>query len=493
MAETANLSITLMEVGQSGKEATFNAAMAIIDAALPGGGLSTPIAVDEGGTGAASLTDHGVLVGSGTDPITALSVGATGTVLAGSTGADPSFSASPSLSTSLTVPIVYGSASSAGDLTLHSTSHGTKGKIFFGSASVYDQVNNFFGFGELTPLTVLHIADAVTQISSTHQTLRVNATHTLGANNSNIWESISLIDVLNQNGFNATAGGGGMRGVNINVSSSGASGTVSALVGYNSTINNTGAGTLSLGISYFASAPGNSGGGTYAEYDGFRQAAVTAPGTVHAFRGLVAAASGRWNVYCDGTAQNYFAGNVGIGSGATVPGVLLDLGFAGTTKGVLRFAGNTSGNVTVQPAATAGTWTLTLPSDDGNATDTLYTDGSGVTSWLPTTLVETFADATSVTPALGATGRRYLGKQTNTQAGGTLTVNAPTGTPSDGQIVMLRFKLTNAQTMSFNAVYRGSTDLALPASLGAGATHYLCFQYNSTDSKYDYLAENKGF
>ena len=50
-----------------------------------------------GGTGATTLTDHGVLVGSGTSAVDALSVGATGTVLGGVTGADPSFTATPSV------------------------------------------------------------------------------------------------------------------------------------------------------------------------------------------------------------------------------------------------------------------------------------------------------------------------------------------------------------------------------------------------------------
>jgi len=53
--------------------------------------LTTDLAVTEGGTGASSLTDHGVLVGSGTGAVTALSVGTNGQVLVGSTGADPVF------------------------------------------------------------------------------------------------------------------------------------------------------------------------------------------------------------------------------------------------------------------------------------------------------------------------------------------------------------------------------------------------------------------
>lgn len=56
-----------------------------------------PAQVAMGGTGASSLTNHGVLVGSGTSAISALSVGATGTVLQGSTGANPTFTATPTV------------------------------------------------------------------------------------------------------------------------------------------------------------------------------------------------------------------------------------------------------------------------------------------------------------------------------------------------------------------------------------------------------------
>lgn len=51
----------------------------------------TDITVADGGTGASTLTDHGVLVGSGTDAITPLAAGTNGQVLVGSTGADPVF------------------------------------------------------------------------------------------------------------------------------------------------------------------------------------------------------------------------------------------------------------------------------------------------------------------------------------------------------------------------------------------------------------------
>ena len=47
--------------------------------------------VSSGGTGATTLTDHSVLVGSGTSAVTALSVGSNGQILVGSSGADPVF------------------------------------------------------------------------------------------------------------------------------------------------------------------------------------------------------------------------------------------------------------------------------------------------------------------------------------------------------------------------------------------------------------------
>lgn len=62
---------------------------------------SNPIEVAKGGTGAASLTAHGVLVGEGTSAITPLSVGTNGQVLLGSTGADPVFATLTSTDSSI--------------------------------------------------------------------------------------------------------------------------------------------------------------------------------------------------------------------------------------------------------------------------------------------------------------------------------------------------------------------------------------------------------
>ncbi len=87
-------------------------------------GITGQIAVANGGTGLATLTAHALYVGNGTSAPTALSVGATGTVLAGATGADPAFTATPTVttltgSTSLLTPLL--DAVSAGALNIGTT------------------------------------------------------------------------------------------------------------------------------------------------------------------------------------------------------------------------------------------------------------------------------------------------------------------------------------------------------------------------------------
>lgn len=79
-------------------------------------GINFTVPVIQGGTGRASLTNHGVLIGAGTAAITQSSVGGTGTALIGSTGADPTFSAIMTLGQALgtTGQVVFvGSSSGA--------------------------------------------------------------------------------------------------------------------------------------------------------------------------------------------------------------------------------------------------------------------------------------------------------------------------------------------------------------------------------------------
>lgn len=65
-----------------------------------------------------------------------------------------------SLSGPLTVATLRGSTSSAGTLTLNSTSHATKGKILLGASSAYDEANVRLGIGITSPTVTLDVETA---------------------------------------------------------------------------------------------------------------------------------------------------------------------------------------------------------------------------------------------------------------------------------------------------------------------------------------------
>ncbi len=69
------------------------------------------------------------------------------------------------------------------------------------------------------------------------------------------------------------------------------------------------------------------------------------------------------------------------------------------------------------------------------------------------------------------------------------TFGAPTGTPSDGQGLMIRIKDNGtARALAYNAIYRAGTDLALPSTTVVNKTLYMGFIYNSADTKWDLIA-----
>ena len=107
------------------------------------------------------------------------------------------------------------------------------------------------------------------------------------------------------------------------------------------------------------------------------------------------------------------------------------------------------------------------------------------------TRVVTITDATSITVNADITD---VALQLNTQTAGTLTINAPTGTIRNGQKILYRIRCTNVQTLSWNVIFSGSSDLVLPsATTGGSKFDYFGVIYNSTSSKWDLIAKVQGF
>lgn len=221
------------------------------------------------------------------------------------------------------------------------------------------------------------------------------------------------------------------------------------------------------------------------------------------------------SIYDTGSASG--AGNVGIGTTAPIDPLDIsgevnatDYSVISPTHGIIDYTGfgftpgnaaktfmiYPSGNVSIQPN-NVGISTV----DPGNAlvvggaitatgivSDAGHTSTGSQTDYVHIPGEEIIATATSITPS----GSYSITYQANTQTGGTLTINAPTNTPAEGQSWELIIKSTNVQTFSWNAVFN-TGGLTLPtATTGSSKYDKYSFQYNAHSSKFDYHGSSTG-
>lgn len=74
------------------------------------------------------------------------------------------------------------------------------------------------------------------------------------------------------------------------------------------------------------------------------------------------------------------------------------------------------------------------------------------------------------------------------------TFAAPSGTPTEGQVLLVRIKDNGtARALSWNSNYRGSIDFSLPSTTVVSKTMFLHFIYNSAESKWDCIGYTNGF
>ena len=140
-------------------------------------------------------------------------------------------------------------------------------------------------------------------------------------------------------------------------------------------------------------------------------------------------------------------------------------------------------------AATART-TIGLGNVDNTSDATKNSATATLTNKRITKRVVTVADATSITPNSDNADVIY---QNNTQATGTLTINADTGTPTNCQALLIKMRTANVQTFSWNALYVGGT-VALPtATTGSSQIDYYSFIYDTVDSKFHFIGNAMNF
>lgn len=74
------------------------------------------------------------------------------------------------------------------------------------------------------------------------------------------------------------------------------------------------------------------------------------------------------------------------------------------------------------------------------------------------------------------------------------TIAAPTGTPTDGQELLIRVTSDGStRTFSWNAIFRQSSDFTLPSATTASTTMYIQFIYNSLAARWDCVGLTRDF
>lgn len=125
------------------------------------------------------------------------------------------------------------------------------------------------------------------------------------------------------------------------------------------------------------------------------------------------------------------------------------LGVSGSVLGTLKFSGSTSGGVTVQTAAAAGTWTLTLPTTAGTNLYFLQTNGSGVTTWAAASGTGDILSNGSVNFTATETWTTGSGTSTQVSVVGVITFSATTSASitSDGELILTDDRSITSQSI----------------------------------------------
>jgi len=222
-----------------------------------------------------------------------------------------------------------------------------------------------------------------------------------------------------------------------------------------------------------------------------------------------ASGGGFWAIYNNTSGAFTITVKPSGGTGVTVPQGLVTWIFINPTLTSAFVIGYTT------PTTTRGDMIYRGPSADtrlavgtsgqaliSNGTDPLWgainlASAAAVTGALPSANIAATLTSKRITPRIGTTASSATptpngdaNDQYNVTALATgATFAAPSGTPTDGQKLIIRIKDNGtARSLAWNAIYQDSADLPLPSTTVISQTMYLGFIYNSAATKWDLVA-----
>lgn len=149
----------------------------------------------------------------------------------------------------------------------------------------------------------------------------------------------------------------------------------------------------------------------------------------------------------------------------------------------IQFDNSNAGTSTLKPPS-SGSYTQTLPANTGNLVDDSATQT--LTNKRITGRIQTVASAATITPT-GDTADEY----TVTALAVAATIAAPSGTPTDGQRLILRFKdngTARALTWTTTAGAYRAIGVTLPTTTVLSKVTYVGCIYNAQDAFWDVIA-----
>lgn len=198
----------------------------------------------------------------------------------------------------------------------------------------------------------------------------------------------------------------------------------------------------------------------------------------------------------DGTANITVTAAAGTLTGTTLNSsvVTSSLTSVGTLTALAMGTGNitSTGSISSTGSRLTKLWATDIestnaPTVGGTALPTA-TSTTTLTNKRITPRITTIASSATPTPDADASDMFTV---TALAAGATFA--APTGTPTDGQQLLIRIKDNGtARALGWNAAYRGGTDIALPTTTVLSKTMYIQFVYNFADTIWDLVGLTDG-